>query len=41
MPYGEIVLRRKSTTELTVFEFSDYLQRVQAEAANTLGVVFE
>ena len=41
MPYGEIVLRRKSTTELTVSEFSDYLQRVQAEAANTLGVVFE
>mgnify|MGYP000858445640 FL=1 len=41
MPYGEIITRRKSTTELTVSEFSDYLQRVQAEAANALGVVFE
>lgn len=41
MPYGEIVARRKSTTELSVSEFSEYLQRVQAAAATELGVVFE
>lgn len=40
-PYGEIVARRKSTTELSVGEFSEYLQRVQAAAATELGVVFE
>ena len=41
LPYGEIILRRKSTTELTVSEFSEYLHKVQAEAAQTLGVIFE
>ena len=40
-PFGEIVSRRKSTTELTVSEFSDYLQRVQSEAASSLGVQFD
>jgi hypothetical protein len=40
-PYGEIVSRRKSTTELTVSEFSDYLQRVQSDAASSLGVIFD
>lgn len=40
-PYGEIVSRRKSTTELTVSEFSEYLQRVQSDAASTLGVQFD
>jgi len=40
-PFGEIVARRKSTTELTVSEFADYLQRVQSEAASTLGVQFD
>jgi hypothetical protein len=40
-PYGEIVSRRKSTTELTVSEFSEYLQRVQSDAASSLGVIFD
>jgi hypothetical protein len=40
-PYGEIVSRRKSTTELTVSEFSEYLQRVQSDAASSLGVMFD
>lgn len=41
LPTGEIVTRRKSTTQMTVGEFSEYLNRVQAEAAQELGVVFE
>lgn len=40
-PYGEIVSRRKSTTELSVSEFSEYLQRVQSDAASSLGVMFD
>jgi len=40
-PYGEIVSRRKSTTELTVSEFSEYLQRVQSDAASSLGWIFD
>lgn len=40
-PYGEIISRRKSTTELTVSEFSEYLQRVQSDAASSLGVIFD
>ena len=40
-PYGEIVSRRKSTTELTVSEFSEYLQRVQSDAASSLRVIFD
>lgn len=41
MPDGEIVTRRKSTTQMTVGEFSEYLNRVQAYAAGELGVMFE
>ena len=40
-PYGEIISRRKSTTELTVAEFSEYLRRVQSDAASSLGVIFD
>lgn len=40
MPDGEIVMRRKSTSELTVSEFSEYMQRVEADAASELGVMF-
>lgn len=39
-PFGEIISRRKSTTELTVSEFSDYLHRVQSDAVG-MGVIFE
>lgn len=40
LPDGEIVTRRKSTTQMTVGEFSEYLNRVQAYAASELGVEF-
>ncbi|WP_070105594.1 recombination protein NinB [Burkholderia plantarii] len=41
LPDGEIILRRKSTTQMSVGEFSTYLNQIQAYAANTLGVEFE
>lgn len=41
MPNGELRLRRKSTTELTVSEFSEYMNRVESDAATELGVCFE
>ena len=40
LPDGEIITRRKSTTLMTVGEFSDYLNQIQAYAAETLGVEF-
>lgn len=40
LPDGTKRLRRKSTTELTVSEFSEYMQSVEAYAANELGVMF-
>ena len=41
LPDGEIVIRRRSTTQMTVSEFSEYMQRVESEAATELGVCFE
>ncbi|MDY0071805.1 MAG: recombination protein NinB [Thauera sp.] len=41
LPGGEIVLRRKSTTQMSVKEFSEYIARVQADAASELGVIFD
>lgn len=41
LPDGEIVTRRKSTTQMTVGEFSEYLNQVQAYAAGELGVEFD
>src|SRR5260363_257542 len=41
LPDGEVVVRRKSTTQMTVGEFSDYLHAVQAYAVMRLGVAFE
>jgi hypothetical protein len=40
LPDGAIVTRRKSTTKMTVGEFSDYLTAVQAYATTRLGVEF-
>ena len=40
-PFGEVVTRRASTSELTVSEFSEYMQNVEAWAAQNLGVIFE
>lgn len=41
LPDGEIIVRRKSTTDMTIGEFSTYLTQIQAHAAGTLGVEFE
>jgi hypothetical protein len=41
LPDGEIITRRKSTTQMSVGEFSEYLDSVQAYAGGTLGVQFE
>lgn len=41
LPDGEIVTLRKSTTKMSVGEFSTYLNAIQAYAAGTLGVEFE
>ena len=41
LPDGETIMRRKSTTQMTVGEFSTYVNQVQAWAANHLGVEFE
>lgn len=40
LPSGEIFLRRKSTSEMGQREFTDYVTRVQADAANEHGVSF-
>jgi hypothetical protein len=40
LPDGEIIQRRKSTTEMTVSEFAEFMQRVEADAASELGVTF-
>lgn len=41
LPSGEIVTRRKSTTQMTVGEFTDYIANVQADAMTELGVLFD
>ena len=41
LPDGEIVVRRKSTTQMSVAEFSEYMDRCEAYAAQELGVTFE
>jgi len=41
LPDGEIVVNRKSTTQMSVSEFGEYMENVQSYAAMNLGVVFE
>lgn len=41
LPDGEIVIRRKSTTQMTVSEFAEFMNRIEAYAATELGVSFE
>ena len=40
LPGGEVIQRRASTTRLGVKEFADYVNQVQAYAAQELGVRF-
>ena len=41
LPDGRLHQRRKSTSEFTVREFSEFLAKVQASAANEFGVTFD
>jgi hypothetical protein len=41
IPGGEIITRRVSTSKMNVGEFSEYMQKIEAEAATELGVCFE
>ena len=41
LPTGEIVTVRKSTTQMTVGEFAEFMQKIEANAACELGVEFE
>jgi hypothetical protein len=41
LPDGEIITRRKSTTQMTIGEFSTFLSDVQAYASGELGVEFQ
>ena len=40
LPGGSLFKRRKSTTELTVKEFAEYMTRIEVEASQELGVRF-
>lgn len=40
LPDGTILTRRKSTSEMTVAEFTEYIQKVEAYAASELFVRF-
>lgn len=41
LPTGELFSRRKSTSEMGQKEFTDYVTRVQANAANDFSVSFD
>ncbi|VXB24375.1 NinB protein [Burkholderia sp. 8Y] len=41
LPDGEIVTRRKSTTQMSVGEFSEFIEQVQAYGSGELGVEFD
>lgn len=41
LPDGEIITRRKSTTEMTVAEFAEFMNQVESYGATELGVEFD
>jgi len=41
LPDGEIITRRKSTTEMTVGEFADFMTQIEVYAAQELGVEWQ
>jgi hypothetical protein len=41
LPDGEIVSRRKSSTDMTIAQFAKYMNDVESYAAGELGVVFQ
>lgn len=40
LPDGEVITRRKSTTQMTVSEFAEYMNQCESYAATKLGVEF-
>ncbi len=38
LPDGEVIVRRKSTTDMSVGDFADYMTRVEVDAAQSFGV---
>ncbi len=38
LPDGEIVIRRRSTTEMSALDFSEFIEQIKAYAATTLGL---
>jgi len=40
MPNGEIVSIRKSTAKMGVGEFTEYVRRIESDAATEMGVIF-
>lgn len=41
LPDGEIITRRKSTTEMTVGEFADFMTQIEVYAVQELGVEWQ
>lgn len=41
LPGGEIITKRKSTTEMSVGEFADFMTHIEVYAATELGVEWE
>lgn len=41
LPDGEIITRRKSTTEMSVGEFADFMTQIEVYAAQELGVEWQ
>lgn len=40
LPTGEVVVRRKSSADMSVADFAEFMTRIEACAASELGVVF-
>lgn len=41
LPGGEVISRRKSTTQMSVAEFAEFMNECESYAAGSLGVQFE
>ena len=41
LPDGRIHVTRRSTSDMSVGDFSEYLAKVQAHAANEFGVTYD
>lgn len=41
LPDGEIITRRKSTTDMNIAEFAEFMNQIESYAVSELGVCFE